>query len=1540
MSSNPKDLEAYARFEAELEETDPDRYVKKIKQESSFNPKAISPKGARGLAQFMPATGKGYGLKTPMDFHDPFKSLEAGAKHTKDLEKQFGDPKLALIAYNAGPGAVERYKRTGKMPAETRDYIKKIDGSDEDKLAAFERELEGPAPQEVKATPPRQVPTESKTFVPSGTPGMVVGTQSPVGRLEIQSPQIQRPEASPVQAKTVPVGNARSSKIDPKVAEVVIGKLDEQINNLLQQKEKLKAANFPTETLDQRFLQLSQQKNDILKMQAGGQPTNIPVSPAQERFDRSGFSRALGVFTERMGITDAPIYRIASSALGISKEASEEEKAANKAVPSLAKPITSIAGMLVGMGEAQVNEFKKAQAIYNERHKGKDPRAALGTDPEMMAHYVAAFVPFFGPQAAEAGEMFGEGDVSGGIGATGAILGQELLGRSAISKGPKPQVQPKVPAETSPGRIIPRGEFEAQVQAASKPAPLKTKVPEEPNPIREAKPNPTSERGLELYKTPEQKFQEELASAKEVVAPLRKRALEIEKRDIQAELEAGAAMPKEVARKYPDLAEKYPDQFLDIMGETPGPTKPPIPQSREATPKTRHIETPYTPEPKEPAKGAAQAKPQPESRGRVVTVGDETVTLTPEQEAKWTKAEIAHKRRVEYIARNFADDPEQLAKQKKAAEMVFSAEKRQITGLLTGKEQKAKAVQEKKNFTGKEVEVAGRPGKVISTPFGKVKVQFEDGTTVTVPRERVLPRGGVKVEETIPTAKVETPAKEASLQISRLESEGKIRPEEAKLAQEIIGPPPKLRAKFAQGTPKIGERSFPKTLDESNLPSGAERNYEIVPHRESWAKAQENIKSRGLDGAAEMVRSSQEASAEVTATAIATIDELAKKGETAKAAKLAEDISIKLTQQGQAISAAAIASRNSPSSALLTAKRISKETGKPLSPKAEGKISRASLEAFESQKGIDTSLEQLTKVQEDISKNVEFGKNPLATELSSSAKQARLRLGKKSSSEAGVLGGSIPGIGPIQAVAIVGAEKMAKEGLVAFNHWSKGMIKDFGKGVEPHLNAIYRESWDLVGQRAAKNKAYQLQSKLAAIQQKTGGTLQQALDIWREHENHLSINRKARGELAREFSRLEWQKTLATEVLNVISIPKTFASSLDVSMTARQGLWNLINHPKASSKAYTNQWRALVKESNYETIQRTLEGDPWTGHGERFGLHLPSQIEARRPGAIGFREEYFQSALAEKLTGGKYSPVRASNRAATAFLDTQRVEVFKLLGKQLENAGYSMEKNPAQFKALAEFVNLTTARGLNKYRGNLLPYISAIGLFSPRNMAARFTLLNPIYYAKLPPGVRKIATKEAVKFYGALAATLGIASTIPGVEVSADPDDPNFGYIKVGNKRFDITGGFRSQARLIGQLGKRISTALTESDPKKKQEQLQKASMNLWRFTRGKMAPPSGTATDIITGETFLGEPTTLGTIAKEHLGMPFGIRDFYEVYKEEGLAMGLALAPIGGHGVGIQVYEERQKKTPEEKKIEGRMNKPSKSEETRKKLDKKYSQK
>ena len=150
------DYRQAARDAARKYGIDPEMFLRLIQQESRFRPDEVSPKGAIGLGQLMPATAKELGV----DPTDPMQNLEGSARYLSQQLKRFGSPELALAAYNAGP---TRVARLGRVPniAETQNYVKTILGEGQTTMATpFDRAREEELRQQMLATgmAPRTAP--------------------------------------------------------------------------------------------------------------------------------------------------------------------------------------------------------------------------------------------------------------------------------------------------------------------------------------------------------------------------------------------------------------------------------------------------------------------------------------------------------------------------------------------------------------------------------------------------------------------------------------------------------------------------------------------------------------------------------------------------------------------------------------------------------------------------------------------------------------------------------------------------------------------------------------------------------------------------------------------------------------------------------------------------------------------------------------------------------------------------------------------------------------------------------------------------------------------------------------------------------------------------------------------------------------------------------------------------------------------------------------------------------------------------------------
>ncbi len=372
---------------------------------------------------------------------------------------------------------------------------------------------------------------------------------------------------------------------------------------------------------------------------------------------------------------------------------------------------------------------------------------------------------------------------------------------------------------------------------------------------------------------------------------------------------------------------------------------------------------------------------------------------------------------------------------------------------------------------------------------------------------------------------------------------------------------------------------------------------------------------------------------------------------------------------------------------------------------------------------------------------------------------------------------------------------------------------------------------------------------------------------------------------------LQKMKDVGYEVAN---LPRAIMASFDLSAPLRQGAF-LIGKPKQFIPAFGKMFKAFGSEKAYKAIQADIIRKPSYKLMRQSKLAL-TEIDAR----LTMREERFMSNLGEKIPlVGK--GIRASNRAYTGFLNKLRADVFDDLVNKARKLGLEPEKDILLSKSIANFVNNATGRGsLGKLQG------AAIGLnsffFSPRLMASRLSLLNPIYYIKQPPFVRIQALKSLLTASGVATTVMGLAK-LGGLEIGYDPRNADFGKIKIGKVRHDILAGFGQYIR----AGAQIITGKYISSVSGKEVTLGEGYRPLTRldiFTRqieSKEAPLASFATDLMRGQNWMGEDVK---VVKE-IGrrfVPMVIGDMIDLAKEDPKLLPLGIPAV--FGVGLLTYE------------------------------------
>jgi hypothetical protein len=248
-----------------------------------------------------------------------------------------------------------------------------------------------------------------------------------------------------------------------------------------------------------------------------------------------------------------------------------------------------------------------------------------------------------------------------------------------------------------------------------------------------------------------------------------------------------------------------------------------------------------------------------------------------------------------------------------------------------------------------------------------------------------------------------------------------------------------------------------------------------------------------------------------------------------------------------------------------------------------------------------------------------------------------------------------------------------------------------------------------------------------------------------------------------------------SKISEILNTPRALnVGLLHLSAPFRQGL------PLWSTSAWWSAWKPMLKsyasEDMFNGVMKSITGDKSYPQAVKDGLRFTNNLNNR--------EEALGANWTKNLPGFKQS-----GRAYTAYLDSLRMDSYKSLIQDAKDAGLNPERNDVLRQGIANFVNNASGRGslgsAEKYAGLLNE-----AFFSPRKIAATIQMMNPNNYLKGDPFVRKQYLRSFLAMTGAWMTMAGLAK-MAGAQVSLDPTNSDFGKIKIGNTRFDPSGGFQ-----------------------------------------------------------------------------------------------------------------------------------------------------
>lgn len=398
-------------------------------------------------------------------------------------------------------------------------------------------------------------------------------------------------------------------------------------------------------------------------------------------------------------------------------------------------------------------------------------------------------------------------------------------------------------------------------------------------------------------------------------------------------------------------------------------------------------------------------------------------------------------------------------------------------------------------------------------------------------------------------------------------------------------------------------------------------------------------------------------------------------------------------------------------------------------------------------------------------------------------------------------------------------------------------------------------------------------------------------------------------------------------IIGGLNVTRAIRSAVDISASFRQNLVTAVTHPAVFAKSFAKSARMFVDPAYHRAIMDEIHNDPFYPFLQKISngkLFTEIGDTAKQGANLAKREEAFIGGnLAERLNlreipgplkGKKYATgpgdlVRASDRAFTGALNYTRFMVGKQLIEKAALMGHDLS-DPKVGQSIADLIGTITGRG--KVPKFLEPHLvtANVGLFSPRLIAARLNMLSPVYYAKLDPFARGEALAAARNMV-AMMGTVMVVAKMAGASVNFDPRSSNFGKIRFGNTRIDITGGFSQYIRFIAQemMREEISSNGHHAHIGWGQHDISDWS-NLSKFVRSKAAPIPSFAWDEMSGKDFIGRPIKQG---HELWGnAPFLAQDILDAQQTGAPPQRIAAAAfLSAIGFGVQSYKDKPQGRP-----------------------------
>lgn len=371
------------------------------------------------------------------------------------------------------------------------------------------------------------------------------------------------------------------------------------------------------------------------------------------------------------------------------------------------------------------------------------------------------------------------------------------------------------------------------------------------------------------------------------------------------------------------------------------------------------------------------------------------------------------------------------------------------------------------------------------------------------------------------------------------------------------------------------------------------------------------------------------------------------------------------------------------------------------------------------------------------------------------------------------------------------------------------------------------------------------------------------------------------------------------QIYKLAGATKGIAASMDNSALFRQGWRVLFTNPviwaRAAAQSFVNIAKQLKRKPSNEEVINGIKAEIWGRENARNGTYDKMKLD------IGITEEMFPTSLPSKipLFGRVFA---ASETAYKGFLYRLRADLADKYVEVAKRSGVDLA-NKLEIESIGRLTNSLTGRG-NLGKAEAIAGGLNTVFFSPRFIKSQFDFLTLHATDKMSTFARKQAALNLLKVVSGIAIILATAKAINPDSVELDPTSSDFGKIKIGNTRFDITGGMGSMvvlaARLLEGQTKSPSTGrITELDSGKYGAPTRQ-DMVVNYFTN-KFAPLPGFIRDLAKKEDFDGAELT----PEKRLSKltPIPAQNAYDTLKDPGSAPDLLVILADALGISTQNF-------------------------------------